>query len=103
MTVTIERDDASPLARLMRRISIGRGRRRSATTSFVLASTRVLPVPEYAVEHAHFDDLPALDMNELDSAPPDVDALTPTNEQMRSWSAPAGPTVPRHLSALTGH
>lgn len=103
MTVTIERDDASPLARLMRRISIGRGRRRSATTSFVLASTRVLPVPEYTAEHAHFDDLPAPDMNEPDSAPPDVAALTPTSEQMRRWSAPAGPTVPRHLNALAGH
>jgi hypothetical protein len=88
MTVTIERDDAGPLTRLMRRMSIGRGRRRSATTSFVLASTRVLPVPEHTVEHVGVDGQSALEMslNELDSNQMEMVALTPTGEQMRRWS-----------------
>lgn len=84
MTVTIERDAAGPLTRLMRRMSIGRGRQRSATTSFVLASTRVLPVPEHPVERG--DIAPDANLDELDSSNIGVAALTPTNEQMRRWS-----------------
>ena len=88
MTVTIERDDAGPFTRLMRRVSIGRGRRRSATTSFVLASTRVLPVPEHTVDHAATDGQSAPEMipRELDGNQVEMAPLTLTSEQMRRWS-----------------